>query len=70
MASATPSVHITLFDLPGQLDTAEKNIKEEGVEDRVSFHAIDFLKEEAFLSERADIIWMSKFLDCFSEAWI
>lgn len=70
MASADPSVHITLFDLPGQLEVAEKNVKEEGVEDRVSFRAIDLLNEEVTFPKGADIVWMSQFLDCFSEGWI
>ncbi len=70
VASADPSLNVTLLDLPGQLEVAETNVRKEGLEDRVSFRSIDFLDEEAELPSGADLIWMSQFLDCFSEEQI
>ncbi|WP_411766909.1 methyltransferase [Winogradskyella sp. A3E31] len=62
-----PEVEINIFDLPGQLSKALANIKAEGFENRVTGHEINWLKSKRDLPKGADIIWMSQFLDCFSE---
>lgn len=62
-----PDVHVTLVDLPGQLAKAEKNIADAGLSHRTSFHTTNLLSDEAQLPEGADAIWMSQFLDCFSQ---
>lgn len=59
-------VHLTIVDLPGQLDVAKKNIEAAGMTDRVSFHQTNLLDETAALPKGVDVIWMSQFLDCFS----
>ncbi|MEO8935105.1 MAG: methyltransferase, partial [Xanthomarina sp.] len=64
------SVSIKMVDLPGQLKIALANIAEAGFQDRVTHHEIDWLKENPQLPKGADAIWMSQFLDCFSEAEI
>lgn len=66
-AAFDPEVKITIADLPGQVGMATKNIKEWGLEDRVSFHPVNLLDPEARLPKGQDAIWMSQFLCCFSE---
>jgi len=60
-------VAIKIIDLPGQLNVALANVKKEGFENRVSGHEIDWLKENPSIPTGPDTIWMSQFLDCFSE---
>lgn len=62
-----PDVHVKIFDLPGQLQKALKNAKDNGLENRISGQEIDWLSENPKILEGADIIWMSQFLDCFSK---
>jgi SAM-dependent methyltransferase len=63
-------VKITIADLPQQLELARKTIRENNLENRVDFFATDLLDESKPLPENFDAIWMSQFLDCFSEAQI
>ncbi|WP_033960383.1 methyltransferase [Psychroserpens jangbogonensis] len=60
-------VTINIFDLPGQLKKALENIKNNDFENRVSGHEINWLKPNPQIPKGADLIWMSQFLDCFSE---
>lgn len=65
-AAHDTEVNITIVDLPGQVDMAEQNISKAGVADRVKFMPHDMLNpSKAF--PKSDAIWMSQFLDCFSE---
>ncbi|SFN50015.1 O-methyltransferase [Bizionia echini] len=64
------TVSIKMIDLPGQLQIALKNVELAGFKDRVSHYKIDWLSENPQLPKGADVIWMSQFLDCFSEAEI
>ncbi|PKQ45480.1 methyltransferase [Confluentibacter flavum] len=61
------NVKIEIFDLPGQLKKALVNLKNNGFEDRVYGHEINWLKPNPQITKGADLIWMSQFLDCFSE---
>jgi hypothetical protein len=63
-------VSITIVDLPGQVGMAQARIKELGLSDRVSLFPVNLLDEEQPLPDGHDAIWMSQFLDCFSEAEI
>jgi hypothetical protein len=63
-------IHITIVDLPGQASMAKKRIEELGLTERVSFYPVNILDETQKLPKGADAIWMSQFLDCFSEAEI
>ena len=63
----SPDVHVTIMDLPGQLNVAKTRIAELGLQDRVSFHAANLLDETQPFPAGFDAIWMSQFLDCFSE---
>ena len=66
-AKYTPHIHITIVDLPGQLAVAEQNVAELGLQDRVSFLALNILDEASVFPEGFDVIWLSQCLDCFSE---
>ncbi|WP_250433805.1 methyltransferase [Hanstruepera flava] len=61
------SVTIKMIDLPGQLKIARANVEAAGFGNRVTHHEIDWLSENPQLPQGADAIWMSQFLDCFSE---
>lgn len=65
-----PDIHVTILDLPEQLAIAAHNVATQGLSDRISFHPIDVLDEASSFPGGADVIWMSQFLDCFSEAEI
>lgn len=60
-------VEMTIVDLPGQINDAKKNIEEAGFQDRVHYHPVNLLGENVVLPKGFDIIWMSQFLDCFSQ---
>lgn len=62
-----PDVKMTILDLPGQLNMAKKNIEAAGHISRANFHEINILDDSQKFPKGADIIWMSQFLDCFSE---
>jgi len=63
-----PDVHITIVDLPGQIKLAQQNIEKKGASlDRITFHGMNILDESQKLPAGYDTIWMSQFLDCFSE---
>ncbi|MBL7933632.1 MAG: methyltransferase domain-containing protein [Bacteroidia bacterium] len=62
-----PKVHMTIMDLPGQTALAKENIKSKGLESRIDFHEANILDENVKFPKGFDGIWMSQFLDCFSE---
>lgn len=62
-----PGLHVTIVDLPDTLNAAVKNIAEMGLSDKISFHPADMLDPASKLPDGHDAIWMSQFLDCFSE---
>ena len=61
------TVIMTMIDLPGQLNKALANVKNEGFEDRVTAHEIDWLSDSPQIPQNAETIWMCQFLDCFSK---
>jgi len=63
----SPDVHITIMDLPGQASVAEKRIADKGLSERVSIFPANLLDESSPFPSGFDAIWMSQFLDCFSE---
>lgn len=69
-AEYAPAVRVTMCDLPGQLAQAREHIARRGLSARVSECPVDVLKPETVLPAGHDVIWMSQFLDCFSEAEI
>ncbi|MDQ2070009.1 methyltransferase [Natronospira bacteriovora] len=62
-----PDVKLTLMDLPPQLEKARENINAAGFNGRASYHAANLLDESTRFPEGPDTLWMSQFLDCFSE---
>jgi len=66
-AEYNPDVEITILDLPGQLKDAEKNISEKGFQDRIKGYPINLLDFSKPYPKGHNVIWMSQFLDCFSE---
>jgi hypothetical protein len=63
-------IEITIMDLPGQLEVAREKVNQAGLTDRVSFYPANLLDEKTVFPKGFDAIWMSQFLDCFSEAEI
>ncbi len=60
-------VCVTILDLPGQLEVAKKNIEEKGFEKRIDCFPINLLDHSKPFPKNPDMIWMSQFLDCFSQ---
>ena len=66
-ASHKPDIKLTILDLPGQVKEAMVNIKENQLEDRISTHGLNLLDNSKPFPKGYDAIWMSQFLDCFSQ---
>ncbi|MEX1192683.1 MAG: class I SAM-dependent methyltransferase [Brumimicrobium sp.] len=66
-AEYNPDIQMTILDLPGQLKDASKNIEKKGFENRINLHPTNLLDFSNSYPKGHDIIWMSQFLDCFSE---
>ncbi len=66
----SPDVIMTIVDLPGQLNKAMQIAEEKGYAERILGCQADLLDEKTTLPKNNDIIWMSQFLDCFSETEI
>jgi ubiquinone/menaquinone biosynthesis C-methylase UbiE len=66
-AQYNPDVHITILDLPGQLNVAYEKIEEANLSDRIDGFPIDLLNPKLPYPSGVDAIWMSQFLDCFAE---
>lgn len=64
------TVELHLVDLPRQLAVAETSLQNAAVRQRAHLHAADLLDPTAALPAGMDVIWMSQFLSCFSEAAI
>ena len=65
--SFSPDIKVTIMDLPGQLNMAKAKMEQLGLTDRVSFIQANILDEKQQFPKGFDAIWMSQFLDCFSE---
>jgi Dimerisation2-like domain/O-methyltransferase domain len=64
------STEIGLADLPLQLDRARTRLSTSSQLHRVRFHPVDILDPRTELPRGYDLIWLSQFLDCFSESQI
>lgn len=62
-----PNIEITILDLPGQLNVAKKNIEKNNLQNRVNGHALNLLDHSLPFPNNYDFVWMSQFLDCFSQ---
>lgn len=65
-----PNIRIGIADLPHMAKVAAGSTHEHGFADRVTFHPTDLLDPQQALPSTYDAVWMSQFLDCFSEAEI
>jgi hypothetical protein len=61
-------IEITIMDLPTQLEVAKDKVKQAGLSDRIRFYPANLLDEKTVFPKGFDAIWMSQFLDCFSES--
>jgi hypothetical protein len=68
--AANPTVALHLVDLPGQLAVADQALRDAGVRERATLHPVDLLDAAMPLPADMDLVWMSQFLSCFSEAAI
>ena len=61
------NIQLTILDLPGQIKEANENVRKLGLEDRISTYALNLLDNTIPFPKGHDAIWMSQFLDCFSQ---
>jgi SAM-dependent methyltransferase len=62
-----PALEVGLVDLQPQLDRARAHLEQAGLGDRAAYHAVNLLDDDAPLPGGHDMVWMSQFLDCFSD---
>jgi ubiquinone/menaquinone biosynthesis C-methylase UbiE len=60
-------IEVTIMDLPGQLELARNKIDSLNLQERIHLFPINILDETIPFPKGFDAIWMSQFLDCFSE---
>jgi len=60
-------VNVTIMDLPQQLEMMKENVAGKKGAERIAGHGANLLDENAPFPKGFDCIWMSQFLDCFSE---
>ncbi len=60
-------VAVTIMDLPQQLEMMRTQIKGCNGAERIFGHGVDLLDKSVPFPTNFDAIWMSQFLDCFSE---
>jgi len=65
-----PEVKVTVVDLPKQIKVAMQHAEEAGAGDRVDGVTVNLSDASQELPKARDVIWMSQFLDCFSESEI
>lgn len=63
-------VIVTVMDLPQQIALMQENIRDRPGADRIHGLPTDFINGDASIPAGFDAIWMSQFLDCFSEEQI
>jgi hypothetical protein len=61
-----PQVHVTIMDLPQQLAMMRQQIADLPARDRIHGHGANLLDPQTAFPAGFDAIWMSQFLDCFS----
>ena len=61
------NIQLGLVDLDVQVAVAKENIAAANFSDRTSFYEMNMLDAGQELPKGYDVIWMSQFLDCFSE---
>jgi ubiquinone/menaquinone biosynthesis C-methylase UbiE len=64
------TVKVTIMDLPQQLEMMKQYTKDLKSADRIDGYPANVLDENMAFPPDFDVIWMSQFLDCFSETEI
>lgn len=62
-----PDKKVGFVDLPGQIDMAKKQLAEKSFFNQIHWYPQNILEEKNELPAGYDAIWMSQFLDCFSD---
>ena len=62
-----PEVEVTIMDLPQQLELMRAHVSAYPGSERIHGHAANLLDINAPFPQSFDAIWMSQFLDCFSQ---
>ena len=62
-----PDVQVTIMDLPQQLELMQNNIKGRSGAERIHGYGANLLDCKVPFPQPFDVIWMSQFLDCFSQ---
>lgn len=65
-----PDVQVTIMDLPQQLEMMRKQVDGKPGADRIHGIGCDLLNESTVFPHNFDAVWMSQFLDCFSETQV
>ncbi|NDV58764.1 methyltransferase [Bacteroides sp. 519] len=60
-------VEVTIMDLPQQLQLMKEQVKDKPGSERIHGHGANLLDESVPFPKGFEAIWMSQFLDCFSE---
>ncbi|MBS1947465.1 MAG: methyltransferase domain-containing protein [Bacteroidetes bacterium] len=60
-------VHVSIMDLPGPTKVARQKVDALNLGNRISFVTRNLLEDKTPFPKGFDAIWMSQFLDCFSE---
>lgn len=63
----SPDVKVTIMDLPQQLEMMKKQTASIAGADRIDGYKANLLDPATVFPKGYDVIWMSQFLDCFSE---
>lgn len=63
----SPEVEVTIMDLPQQLEMMRRQTKGKKGADRIQGFPANLLDPQQPFPPSPDVIWMSQFLDCFSE---
>ena len=69
-ANYSEDVRVIILDLPGQLKKAMHNVKNQDLQERITGISANILEDLPSIPDDIDVIWMSQFLDCFSETEI
>ena len=64
----SPDVEVTIMDLPQQLEMMKEQTKDEPNGSRIHGYPANLLDDTTEFPSGLDVLWMSQFLDCFSEA--
>jgi hypothetical protein len=65
--ASDPDVRVTIMDLPQQIALMKRQTAGQPGAERISGHGANLLDKRVPFPPGFDAIWMSQFLDCFSE---